>query len=105
MGTHGASPPAPGPPDLKQVGEIIIESDRQKDPDPLGTEILHGEAIKQGGSPNENRPCHVQLVFLKDDAVIIVDVGISEILAYPVGCHSCCRVGPVTAVEILVRRS
>jgi hypothetical protein len=26
-------------------------------------------------------------------------------LAYPVRCHSCCRVGPVTAVEIFVRRS
>jgi len=29
----------------------------------------------------------------------------SSNLAYPVRCHSCCRVGPVTAVEIFVRRS
>jgi formylglycine-generating enzyme required for sulfatase activity len=30
---------------------------------------------------------------------------VGSFLAYSVGCHSCCRVGPVTAVEILVRRS
>ena len=35
--------------------------------------------MKQSGSPNEDRPCHVQLVFLKDDAVLIVDIGIGEI--------------------------
>src|ERR1700722_4182310 len=79
MGTHGASSPAPGPPDLKQVGEIIIESDRQKRPDPLGAEISYGKAMEQGGSPNEDRACQMQLVFLKDDTVLIVDVGIGEI--------------------------
>ncbi len=61
--THGASPPAPGPPDLKHVGEIIIESERQKDTDPLGTEISYNKAMEQGGSPNEDRSCHVQQSF------------------------------------------
>jgi D-alanyl-D-alanine carboxypeptidase len=30
---------------------------------------------------------------------------VRTILAYPVRCHSCCRVGPITAVEIFVRGS
>src|SRR5271167_3120450 len=79
VGTDGTTPPAPGPPDLEHVGEIVVESDRQKKPDSVSTEISHGKAMKQGGSPNEDRPRHVQQVFLKDDAVVVVDVGIGEI--------------------------
>src|SRR5271156_2434802 len=57
----------------------MVESDRQEEPDSLGTEISYGKAMKQGGAPNEDRPRHVQQVFLKDDAVVVVDVGIGEI--------------------------
>src|SRR6516164_7487573 len=40
---------------------------------------------------------------LLDD--ILRDARIGWIPAYPVRCHSCCRVGPITAVEIFVRGS
>ena len=76
---HGAAPRALGPPDLEYVGEIIVESDRQQEPDPIGAEISHGKAVKQRGAPNEHRPRHMQQVFLQDDALVVVDVGIGEI--------------------------
>ena len=77
--THGAAAPTLGPPHLEYVGEVIVEGDRQKEPDPIGAEISHGKAVKQGGTPNEDRPCHMQQVFLQDDALVVVDVGIGEI--------------------------
>ena len=62
-GAHRAAPRALGAPHLEYVGEIIVESDRQEEPDPIGAEISHGKAVKQGGAPNEDRPRHMQQVF------------------------------------------
>jgi hypothetical protein len=79
QGTHRAASRALGPPDLEQVGEITVESDRQQQANAICAEISHGETVKQGGTPNEDRPRHMQQVFLQDDAPVVVDVGIGEI--------------------------
>jgi hypothetical protein len=76
---RGAAPRALGSPDLENVGEIAVESDRKKEPDRIGAEISHDKAVKQGGSPNEHRPCHMEQILLQDNAPVIVDVWIGKI--------------------------
>src|SRR5580700_1828521 len=78
-GARGAAPRALDSPDLENVGEIAVESDRKEKPDPIGAEISHDKTVKQGGPPNEHRPCHMQQVLLQDNALVVVDVGIGEI--------------------------
>jgi hypothetical protein len=38
-----------------------------------------GKAMKQGGTPNEHRPRHMQQVFLQDNVLVVVDVWIGEV--------------------------
>ena len=78
-GMHGAAARTLVPPHLEHVGEIIVEGDRQEEADPIGAEISQGKAVKQGGTPNEHRPRHMQQVFLQDNALVVVDVGIGEV--------------------------
>src|SRR5580692_3827126 len=76
---RGAAPRALGSPDLENVGEIAVESDRKEEPDPIGAEISDDKAVKQGGTPNEHRPRHMEQVLPQDNALVVVDVGIGEI--------------------------
>jgi hypothetical protein len=53
------------------AGEIIVECDRQQEPDPICTEISHRKAVKQGGPPNEYRPRYMQQVLPQQDMLVV----------------------------------
>jgi hypothetical protein len=66
----------------------------------------HNHMFKVGDHPGAGSDASVPAVIVPGTPFSAPYATIlASILAYPVGCHSCCRVGPVTAVEILVRRS
>ena len=64
---------------LEQIGEIIVEQQRQVEARGRLAVILQADALIGGAAPQEDRAHDVQHVLLQHDAAVAVDVGIGEI--------------------------
>ena len=75
----GAAPFAPRAAHLENIGKVVVEGEREQEAHPLVAEIPYRKAVKQRGAPDEDRPRHVQHVFVQDDVLVVIDIGVCEI--------------------------
>ena len=64
---------------LEEIGEIIVERQRQIEVRRIIAVVLQTDPLIGRASPQEDRPHDVQRVLAQHDAAIAVDVGIGEI--------------------------
>ncbi len=65
--------------DLEQIGEVIVEQQRQVETRIALTVILHADSLISGSAPQEDRAHDMQHVLLQHDAAVVVNIGIGEI--------------------------
>ena len=70
---------APFAADLEQIGEIVVEQQRQREAGRAVAVVLHADALIGGAAPQEDRAHDVQQVLLQHEAALPVDVRIGEI--------------------------
>ena len=74
-----AAPRAPIAAHLEQVGEVVVEAQRERDLDGFQSVIAHVDALVGGALPQEDRACDVDDILVQDDLVAGVDVGIGQV--------------------------
>ena len=65
--------------DLEQIGEIIVEAQRERDLDRLEAVVAHRDALIGRAAPQEDRARDMDDVLLQHDVLAGVDIGIGEI--------------------------
>ncbi len=74
-----AAAPAPFAADFKQIGEVVIEQQRQFKAGAAVAMVLHADALIGGTAPEEDRAHDVQQILLQHEAALAVDVRVGEI--------------------------
>ena len=64
---------------LEQIGEIIVEQQRQIETRRPVAVVAHADPLIRGSAPQEDRAHDVQHVLLQHDPVAPIDVGIGEV--------------------------